>query len=329
MNILVTGAAGYLGSALCPVLLAAGHSVITVDSFRYGPQQATTLAACCANPNFELHRIDVRNHAAMRPFLKRVDIVIPLAALVGAPLCAAFPEEAREVNEEAIRFISQSLSADQLLIFPNTNSGYGVMSPGSNAQLDEDSPLNPISVYGRTKCKAEEYVLWRENSVIFRLATVFGASPRMRTDLMLNDFVLRAARDRSVVLFEPNARRNFVHVRDVADAFLWAIRAMSEKRIVSGNFGNYEHLGLEHRVFNLGHDGTNVTKAELCAKIAEHVPGFKWYEGAGSDPDKRDYLVSNARLRAAGFEARRTLGDGIIELLKLYRGFQITAWGNV
>lgn len=314
-TVLVTGAAGYLGSVFCQMLLAAGHKVIALDSFRYG--QHLSLAACCADPNFELVKGDVRDANILRPLLARADVAVPLAALVGAPLCAVCPDEAKAVNQDAVRYLVQNLSRDQLVIYPNSNSGYGSMSPGSNAPLDEDAPLNPISLYGRTKCETESAVLQHENSVVFRLATVFGASPRMRTDLLVNDFVLHSVRDRSLVLFEPHFRRNFVHVRDVAEAFCWAI----------------EHRGqawVRGIVFNLGHDDSNVTKMELAERIRLQVPDLSIFVSeTQSDPDKRDYLVSNARLAAAGFTAHRTLDEGIAELLKLYRGFPTSVMGNV
>ena len=318
MRVLVTGAAGYLGSVLCPALLREGYHVIALDSFRYGPQQATALAACCGDIGFELVRGDVRDSRTVREAIKGCDAVVPLAAIVGAPACVRDPLTADDTNHNAIlRMVRYWLSDDQLVVYPNTNSGYGSMSPGSNAPLDEDAPLTPISLYGRVKCGGERAALQEHGrSVVFRLATVFGASPRMRTDLLVNDFVLRAHRDRAVTLFDPGARRNYVHVRDVVDAFVWAIDRQ-DAAISAG------------RVFNLGHDGSNCTKEELCLRIKERVPEFEWYVGAGEDPDKRDYLISNERLRRAGFEATRPLDDGIVELLKLYRGFPETVWGNV
>jgi nucleoside-diphosphate-sugar epimerase len=302
---------------LCPTLLAAGHRVIAVDSFRYG--NYLSLAACCADPNFELVRGDVRDANVMRPLLKRADVVVPLAALVGAPLCALCPDEAKAVNEDAVRWLVQGLSPEQMVVFPNTNSGYGAMPPGSDAPLDEDAPLTPISLYGRTKCRAEEYVRWHKNSVVFRLATVFGASPRMRTDLLANDMTLRAHRDGFVMLFDPDARRNFVHCRDVTDAFA---------KVIDCRAGTDSAMWREG-VYNLGCDSANVTKLELCQIIKRHVPRFTWAIGEGHDPDARDYVISNARLSRAGFEAQRTLDDGVRELLKLYAGFPQTQWGNV
>lgn len=307
IRVLVTGGAGYIGTILVRVLLDAGYHVTVVDSFRYG--QATVLAAYCADPNFELVRGDVRDRALMKHLTGRADIVIPLAALVGAPLCARCPDEATAVNYHAIDWLAASLSKDQHLIYPNSNSGYGI---GSDEACTEESPLNPVSHYGQTKCLGEQAALNHERTTVFRLATVFGASPRHRVDLLVNDFTLRAIRDRALVLFEGGFRRNFVHIRDVAEAFAWAFETQT--------FG----------VFNLGHDDANVTKRELCERIKLQVPEFTYFESnTHSDPDRRDYLVSNAKLRAAGFEAGITLDEGIEELIKLYQGFPTTQWGNV
>jgi nucleoside-diphosphate-sugar epimerase len=320
-TVLVTGAAGYIGSVLCPALLQAGYSVIALDSFRYN--QSLALAACCADPNFELIVGDVRDRRIYKPLLAKADVLIPLAAIVGMPACARSPDEAVQVNQHAVQWLSAAASKDQLIAFPNTNSAYGRMPEGRNEPLDEDSPRTPLSLYAETKCAAERAVLDHENSVCFRLATVFGASPRMRTDLLLTDFVLRAHRDGFVMLYDPDARRNFVSVHDVSDAFLWAIdRYVKDTGIIAPD-------GSSHGpIFNLGHDGANVTKAQLVEVIARHVP-FRAVVGGGHDPDQRDYVISNARLRAAGFEARHTLDDGVQELLKLYAGFPQVQWGNV
>lgn len=320
MNVLVTGAAGYIGSVLCPALLSAGHKVTALDNFRYGPQQATALAACCADPNFALHRGDMRSPRTINDFIRDADAVVHLAAIVGAPACESSLDEAALVNRYSVEHVAAVLSPGQLLIYPNTNSGYGRMPEGADAPLCEDSPLDPQSLYAILKQDGERAALEHPNAVIFRLATVFGASPRMRTDLLVNDLVLRAVRDRSLTLFEPEARRNYVHARDVADAFIWAI---------DRGVDSFENWFGKHRVFNLGHDGSNCTKRALCELIRHQVPGFEYHVGVGSDPDRRDYVVSNERMRRAGFEARRSLEDGIAELVKLYRAFPETPWGNV
>jgi nucleoside-diphosphate-sugar epimerase len=322
ITVLVTGAAGMIGSTLCPALLAAGHKVLAIDSLRYG--QVTALAACCADPNFQFDLIDVRDWADVGLALRRADVIVPLAALVGAPICSRHVEEAVAVNRYAIEWLVKRVRPDQLIVFPNSNSAYGSMPEGQEKPLDEDSPQTPLSLYAETKCTAERAVLEHPNSVVFRLATLFGASPRHRSDLLVNTFVLKAFQERSVVLFDPHARRNYVHVRDVADAFVWAISSWEEHTIYGG-----DKFPAEHRVFNLGHDGSNCTKLELCERIKLQVPDFEWHGGAGSDPDRRDYLVSSARLAAAGFEAKRSLDDGIRELIQLYRGFPLMAYGNI
>jgi nucleoside-diphosphate-sugar epimerase len=319
-TVLCTGAAGYIGSVLCPALLAAGHSVIAVDSFRYG--QTTALAACCADPGFELIRGDARDLRLMTGLMKRADVIVPLAAIVGAPACVRSPDEARQVNQHAIDWVAAAASRDQLVVYPNTNSAYGAMPVGTNEPLDEDAPMKPLSLYAETKCRAEEAVLTRRGgSVVFRLATVFGASPRMRTDLLVNDLTLRAVRDGFAMLYSPASRRNYVHVRDVAGAFVWAIDAWGGGIV----FGDTRYSN----VFNLGHDESNSTKLKLYERIKEHVPSFEWAVGSGEDPDRRDYVVSSERLALAGFMARRTLDDGITELIKLYKGFPQHQWGNV
>ena len=217
-SILVTGGAGYLGSILVPRLLEDGHRVTVFDNFMFGQ---VSLAHVCANPNLEIVRGDVRDHDKLVELARKADIVIPLAALVGAPLCARDPDTAKAVNRDAIAVMLQRLSKDQRVIYPTTNSGYGIGEPGK--ACTEETPLRPISLYGRTKSDAEKAVLDFGSSVAFRLATVFGMSPRLRLDLLVNDFVYRAVTDRAVVLFEAHFIRNYIHIRDVAGAFVHAI----------------------------------------------------------------------------------------------------------
>jgi len=298
MKILVTGAAGYLGSVLVPALLVAGHRVHALDRMSHGQGQA--LASCCANPRFDVTVGDARDKSVLKPLLHQVDAVIPLAAVVGAPACDLDQFAAFSTNLTAIGALAELMAPSQLMVIPVTNSGYG----RSDAPCTETSPLRPVSLYGQTKVAAETIALDRENSISLRLATAFGASPRMRVDLMVNDFVYRAVNDHALVLFEGHYRRNFVHVADVARAFLHALANSDDMR---------------GRPYNVGLDEANLTKRALCERIAALVPGFTFTEATvGSDPDQRDYVVSNARLAATGFAPIVGLDDGIAELVKLY-----------
>jgi nucleoside-diphosphate-sugar epimerase len=310
MNILITGGAGYLGSVLTPTLLAAGHRVTVLDNFLF---RQHSLADCCAYDEFSVVRGDCRIESVVKPLLAQADVIIPLAALVGAPLCAQDPTAATSVNLDAVRLLCRWASPQQRILFPTTNSGYGIGAP--DAVCTEESPLRPLSLYGRTKVDAERAVLDRGNSLSFRLATVFGMSPRMRLDLLVNDFVYRAVTDRAVVLFESHFRRNFIHIRDVARAFVHAL----------------DHFDvMQGRPYNAGLDEANLSKQELCAVIRRHLPQFVYVEAPiGEDPDKRDYVVSNARLRATGFATEWPLERGIRELIKGCTILRHSVYGNV
>jgi nucleoside-diphosphate-sugar epimerase len=249
----------------------------------------------------------------MKRLVDGQDVLIPLAALVGAPLCARDPDAACSVNVGAVQLLLSLRSKEQWVIFPNTNSGYGLGQDA--AECTEETPLRPISLYGRTKCEAEQFVLEAGNSIAFRLATVFGVSPRMRLDLLVNDFTYRAVTDGFVVLFEAHFKRNYIHVRDVAHAFLHSIDNFSAMR---------------GEPYNVGLSDANLSKQELCEHIKQHVPGFHFVEAAlGEDPDKRNYIVSNAKLEATGFQPRHSLDDGINELLKAYQVVRRTQYSNV
>lgn len=309
-KILVTGAAGYLGSILCEHLLQDGHSVTALDGFAHG---IPSLAHFCAHPDFTLIRADVRDAGTMKPLYGKHDTIIPLAALVGAPICAREPEAAVSVNLTAIETMLSVLGKNQRILMPITNSGYGIGA--KDGYCTEESPLNPISLYGRTKVDAEAAVLSHGNAISFRLATVFGMSPRMRLDLLVNDFVHRAVTDRSIVLFEAHFRRNYIHVRDVARAFLHGME-------------NFDRM--KDNVFNVGLSDANLTKRELCEKIKEQVPQLQILEApVGEDPDKRDYLVSNAKIEATGYMPAFTLDKGIAELIMGYGMIAAKRFTNV
>jgi nucleoside-diphosphate-sugar epimerase len=297
MNILVTGGAGYIGSVLTPALLAAGHTVTVVDNLLFSQ---TTLLDCCRYDTFAVVNGDARDERIMRELAAKADAVIPLAALVGAPLCDVDPVAATATNRDAVRMLCRLLSPNQQVILPTTNSGYGIGESGKHCT--EETPLRPVSHYGVTKVEAEQAVLERERSVSLRLATVFGLSPRIRLDLLVNDFVYRAVRDRFVVVFEGHFKRNYIHIRDVVRAFLHVLDRFDQ---------------MQGRPYNVGLDEANLSKLELCAEIKKQVPEFVYLEAAiGKDPDKRDYIVSNARIKATGFEPQWTLAAGIAELIK-------------
>lgn len=299
-RVLVTGGAGYLGSVLCERLLSAGCRVTTVDNLMY---QQRSLFHLCGNPNFNFVFGDVRDRELMGRLVKAADVLIPLAAVVGAPACARDPDLARSVNLEAVRLLNGLRSADQLVVYPTTNSGYGTQT--GNLFCTEETPLEPISLYGQTKTQAETELLQASNVITLRLATVFGMSSRMRLDLLVNHFVYAAVTEGYLVIFEKDFKRNYIHIRDVADCFVHCIE-------------NCKAMG--GRPYNAGLDAANLSKGELALKIKEYVPNFYvHFAPVGSDPDKRNYIVSNQRLRQAGFEARRSLDDGIRELLVGYR----------
>jgi len=297
LKILVTGGAGYIGSILVPDLLNRGHSVTVIDNLMYGQ---TSLAAIISNPKLELVYGDVRDESLMRKHLKNADVIIPLAAIVGAPACDSDPILASSINKEAIYWMLKNISANQRVVMPTTNSAYG--SGDKNNHCDENSPLNPLSLYARDKVAVEIELMQKPNATSFRLATVFGISPRMRLDLLVNNFTFRAVTDGFIVVFEGHFKRNYIHVRDVSNAFQLAI-------------DNPERF--EGEIFNVGLSEANISKIELCQRIKNLSPTFTYIESEiGSDPDKRNYVVSNEKIEKIGFKTQINLDAGIQELIK-------------
>jgi nucleoside-diphosphate-sugar epimerase len=296
-KVLITGGAGYIGAILTPALLATGHEVTVLDNFMYGQN---SLLECCANERFQVIRGDCRDKAVLGNALKQKDVIIPLAALVGAPLCQRDEIGARTTNFDAIKLLLSLRSREQRILFPTTNSGYGI---GQRGQFcTEETPLRPLTLYGTTKVNAEKAILDAGNAITLRLATVFGMSPRMRMDLLVNDFVYRAMTDRAVTVFEGHFKRNYIHVRDVACAFQWCLDHFDQ---------------MKDQPYNVGLNDANLSKLELCAQIKKHVPSFVHLEAPiGEDPDKRDYIVSNDKIYRTGFKPQYSLDMGIKELIK-------------
>ena len=310
MRILITGGAGYIGSILVPSLLDRGHDVTVLDTFSRG---TTELAHCCRFANFNPVRADARDERILDDLVPRADVIIPLAALVGAPLCKEDPIAAQTTNLDAVVALLKRVSKTQMVIYPTTNSGYGVGEPG--IMCTETTPLRPVSLYGVTKVEAENAVLAQGNGVTLRLATVFGMSPRMRIDLLVNDFTWRAVTDRAVVIFEGHFKRNYIHIRDVVKGFEHAI----------ANFDS-----MRGQAYNVGLSEANLSKLELCAVIKKQVPGFVFLEAPiGEDPDKRDYIVSNEKIERTGWRPDWSLDAGIAELIRGYRMLRNSRYANV
>ena len=305
-NILITGGAGYIGSVLVPELLQDGHNVTVLDNFIFGQ---SSLNHVCYHPNFRVYRGDVRIEADMLPLMKDADIIIPLAAYVGAPFCDRDPIGATTTNKDAIFMMMKYLDKDQVVIMPTTNSAYG-----TGDFCTEESPLNPISRYAIDKVEVEKVLMNHSNATSLRLATVFGMSPRMRIDLLVNDMTYRAVYDGFVVLFESHFKRNYIHVRDVVQAFKMAIAQET----------------MRGQIYNVGLSSANVSKRELCDIIKTYVPRFEIVEAEiGKDKDQRNYVVSNEKIELEGFKPNYNLNNGIQELLKGFTMIKNTKYGNV
>lgn len=310
MNILVTGGAGYIGSVLVPELLELGHKVTVIDNFMYNQ---TSLLDCCHGKELAIIRGDARDKGLISKFLKDADAIFPLACLTGAPLCEKDSIAARSVIFDSIKMLLDLRSKGQIIIYPTTNSGYGIGEKGKFCT--EKTPLNPISLYGRLKVKAERAVLDAGNAVTLRLATAFGISPRMRLDLLVNDFTYRALNDRFIVLFEAHFKRNYIHVRDVAGAFIHSLDNFDE---------------MKNEPYNVGLNEANLSKWELCEEIKKQIPDFYFTEAnIGEDPDKRDYIVSNQKIEKTGFKPNVSLQEGIAELIKGYQIIRKNQFSNV
>jgi nucleoside-diphosphate-sugar epimerase len=301
MKVLITGGAGYLGSVITEKMLNVGHSVIVLDKLLFNQ---TSLLQYTSNPNFKFIYGDVRNESLLEKLCNEADVIIPLAAIVGFPACAADPKLAKEINfQQIVNIVKYTNKTNKKILYPNTNSGYGVGK--DDLFCTEESPLTPISVYGQTKCDAENFLRTSTDAIIFRLATVFGVSPRMRTDLLVNDFTYKAITDKYIVVFEKSFKRNFIHIEDVANAFLFMLE-------------NYETYRGE--IFNVGLSDANLSKQELLEKIQTHVKDFAVvYDDYYEDPDKRNYIVSNQKIESTGWKPEWDLDKGIKQLIQAYQ----------
>ena len=309
MKILVTGGSGYIGSILVPELINHNYEVTVIDNFMY---KQSSLNHLCVFKNFKIINGDIRDKKLMVSLLNSHDLIIPLAAIVGAPLCSKDPFSAQSINHDAIIDMINIVSKDKIIIMPTTNSAYG--SGDKNNYCDENSPLNPISKYAIDKVEIEKLLMNRENSISYRLATVFGMSPRMRIDLLVNDFTYRAFHDSALVVFEGHFKRNYIHIRDVVRAFIHAIENINM---------------MKGQIYNVGLSDANLSKIELCKEIQKHIINFTFVEEKiKKDPDQRHYIVSNEKIESSGFKPKFSLSDGIKELIKGYSMIKNQSFGN-
>lgn len=308
MKILITGAAGYIGSELIKFLLESGHEVQALDSLEYDPD---SLLRYVGHENFNFQKLDVRKTKQLKPYLQEADVIIPLAALVGFPLCEERKRDAKEVNLDVNKWIAQNKRPEQILIYPCTNSGYGVSMDGS--VCTEESPLNPISLYGKTKVEAETIYKKTEGCCTLRLATVYGPSSRARSDLLVNNFVLKAMKDKVLVLYECEFMRNYIHIWDICRVFEFVIE-------------NWDKC--KNETFNVGNDNINMNKKMLAEKIQKYIPVEIIEAEFTTDPDKRDYIVSSEKIYNLGFRCKYDLDVGIKQLIKMYNLIDRPWYGN-
>lgn len=309
MKIVITGASGYVGNILVRNLVENNFNVTAIDNFRYDNRQIYQLADF---DNLSLIEGDVRDPHIIDLILKH-DLIVPLAAIVGAPLCDKYPLDAKSINFEAINTISQNKNSDQIIIYPTTNSGYG--STDGKSECDENSPLNPISIYGTTKSDAEKSVIDSGNSISLRLATVFGISPRMRMDLLVNNFVYKSLHEGCLTLFESHFIRNYIHIKDVSRAIIHCINNIEK---------------MKNNIFNLGLSDANLSKKELANLIQNYIPNLAILEEEFTkDKDQRNYIVSNKKIEMTGFKPKHSINDGIEELLKAFKILKQNHFGNI
>ena len=310
LNVLVTGGAGYIGSVFVPQLLYRGYKVTVLDNFMYNQNSFLDV---CYHTGLKVIKGDIRDKRQLKTLIQKHDILVPLAAIVGAPACEKDLNLARDINQVQIENIAKWVSNDQMVLYPVTNSGYGIGQKG--VYCDESTPLNPISHYGKTKIAGERVLLEMGNAITFRLATVFGTSPRMRMDLLVNDFVYRASFDRFIVLFESHFKRNYIHIRDIASVFFHAIN---------------QYDSMKGEAYNVGLSDANLSKMQLCKKIRDQIPDFHIFESdIAKDPDKRDYIVSNEKIETTGWKPQFSIDDGIRELIKAYSFLKINPFNNL
>lgn len=303
-RVLITGGAGYIGSVLCSYLLTRGCFVTALDNLNF---KQPSLMPCFSDKSFRFVHGDVCNEELIREEIKKADVIIPLAAIVGTPACDREPFLATAINRDSILLVLKHTSRSQQILFPNTNCVYGHQD---SDYCTENTPLNPLSLYGKLKVECEARLLESGRAVSFRLATVFGVSPRMRIDSLVNDFTYRACKDRFIVLFEETFKRSFIHVRDVANSFFFAMERFDQ---------------MKGQAYNLGLSSANLNKRELCEKIKTFVPEFYIHSaGVGKDLDKRDYFVCNEKLEKLGWQPLISLEQGIQEIVAAFPVIQQT-----